>query len=219
MSVGQVWLVLESSSYEGPLEVVVRRNQRSFRTLHAREVLTGRTHCRECIQHSHRAQIWHALQLLDAGEPTESPTHCGAPALPTTRAVTSKRDQLEEWLALLDSPSVDERILAVQALLEARFAVAPRLVAGLRSQDDAAIAATLKIIQLIGGDSAPIEELSRLLDERRWMVPVLRAFGAVGRAAEPALALIEMHLLDRDPEIRQEALSAYSRIAHWTSYF
>ncbi len=211
-----VCLLLESSLPIGPLEVVVRQYGRAFDTLSAKELLTEKQHCPECIHHAYRANIWKALQLLSEDQEASPARDCDEHTHLTVPSTERVCDEIEEWLSLLESPSADERILAMQALHVRRHATLYRLLDDLRSADEQVVLRAITVIDLVGcHDSTPVAAYIELLEQRRLTAPVLRALGVVGRAAEPALTMIKRCLLDSDPEVQKESLWAYSQISVW----
>ena len=206
-------LLLESSFPEGPLEVVVRHFGHSFITVAAREVLTDRQRCPECIHQCRRADIWAALQLTSGTDDKVPTTKLLLHARRSAEARTHSENDAAAWLELLESPSADERILAVEALHDRRHLLMPHIVEKLRDPDDPVVLEALHLLELFGGgEVAPVAELKSLLRAGRLRGPVLRALGAVGHAAESALPLIQADFFSDDSQIRKEALLAYEKI-------
>lgn len=206
-------LLLESSFPEGPLEVVVQHFGHSYITIAAREVLTDRQRCPECIHQFHRADIWSALQLANGTD--DEATVFTKPSYSRRRgnARAHTENDAEAWLGLLDSPCADERILAVEALHERRHLLIPHIVEWLRDPEDAVVLEALHLLELFGGgEVAPVAELKSLLRLGRLRAPVLRALGVVGHVAESALPLIQAEFFSDDPQVRKEALLAYEKI-------
>lgn len=206
-------LLLESSFAEGPLEVVVQHFGHSFITVAAQEVLTGRQRCPECIHQFHRADIWCALQLANRTDDEAPMLKKLSHALRRGKERANTEHDAEAWLELLESPSADERILAVEALHDRRHLLIPPIVEKLRDLDDAVVLEALHLLELFGGgEVAPVAELRNLLRLGRLRVPVLRALGALGHVAESALPPIQAEFFSADAQIRKEALLAYEKI-------